>query len=439
MIILGIGCNIGDRLAYLREALTHLRELPEITVLKVSSVYESDALLPDNAPQTWDMPYLNLAVGISTVLQPKQLLLRTKTIEENMGRLQHLHWSPRIIDIDILAWHNEYLHGEIDIPHSELLKRPFALWPLADLVPDWQYCKPNSSATRKTALELGKKFGSRFTGSGFLHTRQIPQRIDTPIIMGIVNITPDSFSDGGEFIAPNAALTQAKNLFAAGAEVIDIGAESTRPGATQITASEEWRRLQPILDSWLSFWPTNKPKLSVDTHKPEILKKLLAYPIDFFNDVTGGTKPEILELLQNSTAKIIYMHNLGIPADPKNVVFGDIIDQVYQWGDQQLEKITKFGIAQERLIFDVGIGFGKTAEQSLTLIKNISRFRSLGVPLLVGHSRKSFLNLFTNQPFSARDPETAAVSEFLAPQVEYLRVHNVELTMRLLKIQAALR
>ena len=193
------------------------------------------------------------------------------------------------------------------------------------------------------------------------------------------------------------------------------------------------------MDNWLSFWPASKPKLSVDTHKPEILKKLLAYRIDFFNDVTGCTKPEILELLQDSTAKIIYMHNLGIPPDPKNVVSADVIAQVYQWGEQRLEEITNFGIARERLIFDVGIGFGKTAEQSLTLIKNISRFRSLGVPLLVGHSRKSFLNLFTNQPFSARDPETAAVSEFLAPQVEYLRVHNVELTMRLLKIQAALR
>lgn len=445
MVILGIGCNIGDRLINLRTALTHIKNINEITLHQVSPVYESDALLPNNAPKDWDNPYLNLAIRISTKLTPEQLLKKTKVIEEKMGRLEHAHWSPRIIDIDILAWNEECYHTDkLNIPHKELLERPFALWPLADVAPDWKYCEPNQPQTGKTAQELTKKWGSRFTGVAPLHTKQITHRIDTPIMMGILNITTDSFSDGGKFIDPEAALIQAKNLFDAGADIIDIGAESTRPaGAVTLTPEEEWQRLQPILDTWHSLWSNKnfKPKLSIDTRKPQTAEKLLAYPVDFFNDVAGLTDAKMLEIVKNSKAKIIFMHNLGIPANPNVVLPLDTnpIHAVYQWGEQQLEKIIKFGIDKERLIFDVGIGFGKTAEQSFALIKNIAKFHQLGVPLLVGHSRKSFLSQFTNKPSTERDIETASISDFLANQkVEYLRVHNVDYSMRLLKINAAL-
>ena len=446
MVILGIGCNCGDRLINLRTALADIKAIDEITLRQVSPVYESDALLPDNAPEDWDNPYLNLAIKVSTKLTPEQLLKKTKAIEEKMGRLEHAHWSPRIIDIDILAWNEECYHTDkLNIPHKELLERPFALWPLADVAPAWKYCEPNLPQTGKTAQELIKKWGSRFVGVAPLHAKQIAHRVDTPIMMGILNITTDSFSDGSKFIDPEAALIQAKNLFDTGADIIDIGAESTRPaGAVTLTPEEEWRRLQPILDAWQSLWTNKnfKPKLSIDTRKPQTTEKLLAYPVDFFNDVTGLTDPKMLEIIKDSKAKIIFMHNLGIPANP-NVVLPlntDPVSTVYQWGEQQLEKLVKFGIDKERLIFDVGIGFGKTAEQSFALIKNIANFHQLGgVPLLVGHSRKSFLNQFTSEPFAERDIETASISEFLAKQkIEYLRVHNVDINMRSLKINAAL-
>lgn len=445
MIILGIGCNIGDRLANLRDALTHLRAIDELTVHQVSPVYESDALLPDNAPQNWDNPYLNLALSASTKLTPEQLIAKTKAIEEKMGRLEHPHWSPRIIDIDILAWHEEHYHTDkLHIPHKGLLERPFALWPLADVAPDWKYCEPHKNETHKPAKELIKKFGSRFDGKAPLHTKQIAHRIDTPIMMGILNITTDSFSDGGKFIDLEAALAQTENLFNTGADIIDIGAESTRPvGATTLTPEKEWQRLQPILDAWQSFWlhKSFRPKLSIDTRKPETAEKLLAYKIDFFNDVTGLTDPKMLEIAKASKAKIIFMHNLGIPANPAIVLppDKDPISVVYQWGQKQLENLTKLGVDKNRLIFDVGIGFGKNAEQSFALIKNIAQFHHLGIPILVGHSRKSFLNQFTNKPFAERDIETATLSGFLATQkVDYLRVHDVDMNMRSLKINAAL-
>ncbi len=445
MIILGLGCNCGDRLANLRTALAQIKAIDGITLRQVSPVYESDALLPDNAPKDWDNPHLNLAIRVSTELTPEQLLKKIKTVEEKMGRLEHALWSPRIIDIDILAWNEECYHtNKLNIPHKGLLERTFALWPLADVAPDWKYCEPNQPQTGKTAQELIKTWGSRFSGEAPLHAKQIAHRVDTPIIVGVLNITTDSFSDGGKFIDPKTALVQAENLFNAGADIIDIGAESTRPtGAVTLTPEEEWQRLQPILDAWQSLWSNKnfKPKLSIDTRKPQTAEKLLKYPIDFFNDVTGLTDPKMLEVVKTSKAKIIFMHNLGIPANPEVVLPFDTdpVSNVYQWGEQQLEKLIKFGIDKERLIFDVGIGFGKNAGQSFALIKNISKFHQLGVPLLVGHSRKSFLNQFTNKPFAERDIETASISGFSAKQeVEYLRVHNVDINMRLLKINAAL-
>jgi 2-amino-4-hydroxy-6-hydroxymethyldihydropteridine diphosphokinase / dihydropteroate synthase len=444
MVVLGIGCNIGDRLANLRAAIVHIKGIDGVTVHQVSPAYESDALLPKNAPQNWDNPYLNIAIAISTELNPEQLIAKTKAIEKKMGRLEQPRWSPRIIDIDFLAWHEEYYHSDnLNIPHPELLNRPFTLWPLVDIYPGWRYCEPNKNETGKTAEEISKKFGSRFGGKAPLNTGQIAHRIDTPIMMGILNITPDSFSDGGKFVDPKSALKQAEDLFNAGADIIDIGAESTRPTSTiSITPEEEWQRLQPILDAWQSFWPNKsfRPKLSIDTHKPQTAKKLLSYEIDFFNDVTGLTNPKMLDIVKESKAKIIFMHNLGIPADPEKVLADDTdaVEAVYQWGEQQLEKLIKSGLDKSRLIFDVGIGFGKTADQSLVLIKNISQFHQLGVPLLIGHSRKSFLNRFTNEPFAQRDIETARISEFLASQkVDYLRVHDVDVNMRLLKTNAA--
>lgn len=447
MIILGIGCNIGDRLANLREALTHIKTISEVSVQHVSPIYESDALLPNNAPQDWDNPYLNLAICVSTKLNLKQLIIKTKAIEAKMGRVEkHHRWSPRIIDIDVLAWNEECYHTDgLNIPHLELLERPFALWPLADIAPNWKYCEPNKTEANVTAKELVKKFGSRFDGKAPLHTKQIAHRIDTPIMMGILNITTDSFSDGSKFIDLDAALQHSEELLNAGADIIDIGAESTRPtGAITITPEEEWRRLQPIIDIWQSIWSnkTIKPKLSIDTRKPEIAEKLLSYQIDFLNDVSGLTNTKMLDIIKESTAKIIFMHNLGIPATYENVLPKNVntIKTVYQWGNTQIEKLLKLGIDKKRLIFDVGIGFGKNAEQSWDLIKSIAEFNQLNIPILVGHSRKSFLNQFTDKPFSERDIETTSISSFLAThgKVKYLRVHNIDQHMRLLKTNAAL-
>jgi len=263
------------------------------------------------------------------------------------------------------------------------------------------------------------------------------------MMMGVLNITPNSFSDGGKFLDPQKAILHAKNLFDAGADIIDVGAESTSPQAVTIDHEQEWQRLKTFLYVWQHSWQYKNfcPKLSIGTYKPETVEKLLDYNVDYINDVTGFTNPKMLEIVKQNHAKLIVTHNLGVPPNPNITLPYDInvVDAIYEWGYEKINQLIKAGITQDRLIFDAGIGFGKTPAQSFAIIKDIDKFRKLGVPILVGHSRKSFLEQFTGKNCAKRDIETAGISEYLADKVDYLRVHNVEYNIRLLKIQAALK
>lgn len=442
MIILGIGSNLGDRLHHLREALRLIKQIPGLSVEQVSPIYISDALLPENAPPSWDTPYLNLAIRCHTSLLPQELLEKIKHIEKKVGRTAKLDWGPRIIDIDILAWDQLIQYDEkLHIPHEHLHERPFALWPLADVAPFWVYPLPGP-LKGKTAIELSSHWGSRFTGEAPLHTKQIPHRIDTPILVGIVNLTPDSFSGDG-YQQTIDALTHVEKLALSGAEIIDIGAESTGPQSISLDPNAEWGRLEPILTRVMASRHLFQipPKISVDTRHSEVAAQALALGVDWINDVTGLDDLKMREVLASASCDIVFMHHLGVPVSQSSLIplHEDPVSHVYQWALRRIEELTAHGIAKERLIFDVGIGYGKTAEQSLQLIKQISFFKALGVRLLVGHSRKSFLRQFTEKPPSERDLETTTLSLFLAQkEVDYLRVHQVESHARLFRASNSL-
>ncbi len=444
MLILGLGSNLGDRLAYLRHALQLIKKIPAISVVQISPVYISDALLPENAPDTWDKPYLNLALRCETTLNPYDLLQHLKDIEKIIDRKPEKKWGPRVIDIDILAWDDLIQYDEkLHIPHEHLHERPFALWPLADVAPHWIYPLPGPHQG-KTAVELAAQWGSRFSGAAPLHTKQIPQRIDTPQLIGILNVTPDSFSDGGKFLEIPFATQQMHYLVTTGAEIIDIGAESTNPKSTAIDSTSEWQRLEPILKNILAerdklFIP---PKISVDTRHADVAKKALMLGVDWINDVSGLSDPAMCEIIAAHTCDTVIMHSLSIPVGKKHFLAEteDAIAIVKRWADEKLNQMTKYGIALEKLILDVGIGFGKTAAQSLALIKNINLFRDFGVRLLVGHSRKLFLTQFTDSSPSERDIETLTLSLFLAnQQIDFLRVHNVDVHARAFKVAARMQ
>jgi 2-amino-4-hydroxy-6-hydroxymethyldihydropteridine diphosphokinase / dihydropteroate synthase len=428
MLILSIGTNLGDSLNNIRRALQLLQKSQKIAPLQISPLYSSSALLPAYAPVAWNKPFLNLAVVCETDLSPLEVLKLIKQIERQLGRKESQRWAPRIIDIDILAWDNCVIDQiGLKIPHAELLSRPFALWPLLDLWPDWQH------PTAELA-EILRRWGSRYTGElAPCETKQLPHRLEGSALVGILNITPDSFSDGGKFISVSNALAQAEKLVREGAEVLDIGAESTRPGATPVLPETEWALLAPVLTALKEQskqWAF-KPKLSIDTRHLIVAERAMQLGIDWINDVSGFVDPNMRALAAaGSPVKCVVMHNLGIPAQ-KNIVLAshpNICEQIVDWAEQRFDELLDAGVDANQLIFDIGIGFGKTAQQSIFLLKNIKQFRRLNCPLLIGHSRKSFLNLITEKPFPDRDFETAMVSYQLAAQgVDYLRVHNVSL------------
>lgn len=254
-------------------------------------------------------------------------------------------------------------------------------------------------------------------------------------IMGIINITPDSFSDGGRYSDKDAALAHAAALISAGADMLDIGAESTRPGATPISAEAEWQRLAPILPELLALARGRNTPVSLDTRHAETANKALALGVDWINDVSAGGNEALVDAVAASHAGYIVMHSLGVPASKTHVLPPDCdpVAEITRFFGELITKLERRGISRERLILDPGIGFGKTAAHSMQLLWYSPQWqRELGVPLLIGHSRKSFLTLAGGEK-ADRDSLTLLASSFLfTGHIGWIRVHdiNAHVTLR---------
>lgn len=253
-------------------------------------------------------------------------------------------------------------------------------------------------------------------------------------IIGIVNLAPDSFSDGGE--VGDVAVRIAR-LADDGAYGVDIGAESTRPGAVPLSADEEWARLSDVLPGLKAQFP--HLILSLDTRHPQTAKRALDCGINWINDVSGGA-PEMLQVAK-AASQLVLMHSLSVPADPKHLLSegADPVMAVQDWAREKLRQCEAVGIASERLILDPGIGFGKSAKQSWELIKRFDELKKIQIKWLIGHSRKSFLSAPRQKDAKDRDLETHLLSLELAKQgVDYLRVHDVSGTRRALEVATKL-
>lgn len=253
--------------------------------------------------------------------------------------------------------------------------------------------------------------------------------MNRPAIMGIVNVTPDSFSGDGQLA--EQAIAHAQMLVGEGADILDIGAESTRPGATPVSADEEWARLEPVLTGIVDAPWRAGVRLSVDTRHAQTAARALNLGVDIINDVGGLADHAMPETLEEHECNIVVMHALSIPANPALTLPEgcDVIAEILAWKEAVTSRAGAHGIANERLIYDPGIGFGKTAEQSLMLIHSANELVASGGRWLYGHSRKSFLKLVLKEEgVAARDAATLALSKQLTKaRVDYLRVHNVAL------------
>jgi dihydropteroate synthase len=259
--------------------------------------------------------------------------------------------------------------------------------------------------------------------------------LDRPLLMGIVNVTPDSFSDGGRFLDPRAAVAHARELIEQGADILDIGAESTRPGAQPVGAAEEIGRLRPVLDA-LRDSPV---PISVDTMKPEVMRAALDLGAAMINDVAALAAPGALDVVAASECGVCLMHMQGEPRSMQAAPhYDDVVGEVKAFLAARVEACLRAGIARERIVVDPGLGFGKTVEHNFELLRGLPQLAQLGRPLLVGWSRKSSLGKITGRaPQDRLAASLAAALLALQRGARILRVHDVKETRDVIAVWQA--
>lgn len=410
---IGLGSNIPPNLGKHREifekAGAELREISHRHHLRVSPIYQTPALLPPEAPLEWDVPYLNAVAEIewkegSSAESAGDLLQRLKRIETNQGRKGSSRWAPRVLDLDLLTFGSKSFQKQdlpypLKVPHAEMWNRSFVLDPLKDLAPHFRISAKSKSAV--VQARLLKKHA--------------------PLLMAVVNLTPDSFSGPGS-IEDLLKLDEKVQL-------IDLGAESTRPGATPVSPEEEWKRLQPSLKFLKEKYHGKifRPLVSVDTRHVFTAERALENGADWINDVSGLTDPKMVQLLKKTTCDFVVMHSLSVPADPKVTLKNsiDVVEELKCWLEGRMKLLEENGIDSNRMIFDPGIGFGKTPHQSIELLKRAEEFADLPVRILFGHSRKSFMKIWGFDHIPERDAVTIGISLALTTKgADILRVHD---------------
>jgi dihydropteroate synthase len=279
--------------------------------------------------------------------------------------------------------------------------------------------------------------------SSVWHTTRFSLDLTRPLVMGIVNLTPDSFSDGGQCSRPEAALRHAERLLAEGADVLDLGAESTRPGAQPVPLQQELDRLLPVVEALVSWGVP----LSVDTYKPETMQACLGLGVDIVNDVwalrrssaSGQTAESVVAAHPSCGVCLMHMH-----LEPSTMqiapMAGDAVPQVRDFLAERAERLHACGVAKARIVLDMGIGFGKTVEQNFALLARQHELLSLGYPLLAGWSRKSTLGRVTGQDLAHERVVASVTAAVLAAErgARILRVHDVAATVQGLRVWQAL-
>ena len=271
-----------------------------------------------------------------------------------------------------------------------------------------------------------------------LACRSVVVDLDEPVVMGVLNVTPDSFFDGGRHADPGAALDRALQMVEEGAAIIDVGGESTRPGAAAVSATEEIRRVVPVIERIAAR--VSVP-LSVDTSKPEVMRAAVEAGAQMINDVRALALPGALEAAAASGAAVCLMHMQGEPSDmQRDPRYADVVAELKDFLAGRVEAAVAAGIALERNCVDPGIGFGKRPEHNLELIGHLDRLADPAIPVLVGVSRKSLLGIITGRPAAERLVGSVVLAALCAERgARILRVHDVAPTVDALKVLGALR
>jgi len=258
------------------------------------------------------------------------------------------------------------------------------------------------------------------------------------LVMGILNVTPDSFSDGGLFLDAENIEAQVDSMLQAGADIIDVGGESTRPFAEPVSATEELDRVLPAIRL---IRQRSAIPISIDTTKAEVARKALAEGADIINDISAlRFDPEMVALVKETEVPVIIMHMQGKPSDMQRAPhYENVIAEIKEFFAERLAWAAANGIARKRFIIDPGIGFGKTVTHNLTILKRASEFNELGCPVLIGHSRKSFIGKVLGLEVDERDISTAVISALCTGKnISMLRVHDVQMTVQAVRLAEAI-
>lgn len=260
-----------------------------------------------------------------------------------------------------------------------------------------------------------------------------------PLVMGILNVTPDSFSDGGRYTERERAIEHAREMVAQGADIIDVGGESTRPGAHPVSLAEEMDRVLPVIEA---LSRELEVPISVDTYKAPVAKMALEAGATIVNDISAlRFSPDMIDVVAQYRPWVVVMHMKGTPKDMQEAPwYEDVVGEVEGFFEERLRYLESHGISKEKVILDPGIGFGKRLEDNLSLLKHIDRFLHLGCPILVGPSRKSFIGTVLDLPVEKRLEGTLAAASIAVFQgAQIVRVHDVQPVKRAVDLAWAMR
>ncbi|QCD90124.1 2-amino-4-hydroxy-6-hydroxymethyldihydropteridine diphosphokinase/ dihydropteroate synthase [Vigna unguiculata] len=453
-VVIALGSNVGDRLHNFKEALKMMRN-SGINITRHAGLYETAPAYVTDQPR-----FINSAVRAVTKLGPHELLSTLKRIEKDLGRTDGIRYGPRPIDLDILFYGKYKVSSDIlTIPHERIWERPFVMAPLMDLlgsaidsdaVAAWHSFSGHSGGLSGLWEDLGSE--SLIGEEGMYRVIPVANGLldwsRRTCVMGILNVTPDSFSDGGNFLSVESAVSQVRLMISEGADMIDIGAQSTRPMASRISVEEELGRLLPILEAVVSMPEAEGKLISVDTFYSEVALEAVSKGAHLINDVSAGKlDSNMFKVMADLDVPYVAMHMRGDPStmqNSENLKYDNVCKEISSELYSRVREAEISGIPAWRIIIDPGIGFSKKTEDNLEILlglpdirKEIGR-RSLSIshaPMLIGASRKRFLSEICPRPAAERDPATiAAVTAGVLGGANIVRVHNVKANLDAVKL-----
>ncbi|ORZ18848.1 Dihydropteroate synthase-like protein [Absidia repens] len=437
--LIALGSNVGDRVANIYQALDLLEQECSSVVVDTSFLYETPPMYYTEQPA-----FLNGVCKIVTCLEPVELLAKLKHVEHAMGRTASFRNAPRPIDLDILFYDDLVMETpELTIPHASIQEREFVLWPLCDIAKGMEH--PRLYKTCGQLLSQLLKVTAESEQGSLKINKVIPIQKDKQLwtwnsqtyIMGILNTTPDSFSDGGSYVDVDKAVQAAMQMKEDGASILDIGGMSTRPGADDdFPEEEEIRRVVPVIRR-LREQGFDLP-ISVDTFRAGVAEAAVEAGASMINDISGGSRdPKMLEVMAKYKVPVCLMHMRGdakTMMSKENTTYDndDVVDAITQQLHALIRRALAAGVYRWNIVMDPGVGFAKTAEQDFDILRHLGDMVAEdalleGFPTLMGPSRKKFIGTVTGvEDAGKRSYGTAgAVAASVAGGANILRVHDV--------------